>query len=503
MSLRVLSAICVVLCALAAPADAQSADALKRAQSAFDQAQLDYLQGNYDKAAQGFQDAYSARQFPQFLYNVASSFYMKAKKDGDGPSYEKAVEYYRRYLQEQPDATDKAKVERAIEVLEGEIKRLKDGTAQGSGAGSGSPDVGSAGSGSAATQVTDKVSKAVQELGDTKVRGLIVVESEPQNATIYLDDRKKGPFATTPWSGSLDGEHRIIIEKRGYQVSESTISADPSKLFVLRAVMSQQSNLGWVEITSNIPNSDIFIDDKNQGAVGRTPMSQNISPGKHTFWISAEGYDEYKEDVDIIAGANHTVKASLKGSPVGKLNIIGLGIEDSQIIVDGHVLCERGPCLKGLHEGDHDVLVTRPNYKPYRRRVNLQAKTETSIRATLQPNPSRSDAVIAYILAAGFGGGGIYLGLQANSIDKSLKTDINNGQPPPDSNDPRFLKGKIYAIAADAAFGVSAITFLTAIYYTFRDKGQPSAGLIEVRALSLGPDIRPDFTGVALGGHFQ
>nr|HEX4315698.1 PEGA domain-containing protein [Kofleriaceae bacterium] len=502
------SAICVAMLVVStAPASAQPADALKKAQSAFDQAQMDYLQGNYDKAAQEFQDAYSARQFPQFLYNVGASFHMKAKKEGDEASYEKAVEFYKRYLVEQPEATDRPKVEKAIGVLEGEIKRLKDAAAQpvgsnaGSGVGSGSDlQIGSGGSAQAPQKLPP--SQDVQALGDVKVRGLVVVESEPQNATIYLDDRKKGPFATTPWSGSLDGEHKIIIEKRGYQISESTISADPSKLFVLRAVMSQQSNLGWVEISSNVPNSDIYIDDKNQGAVGRTPMSQNISPGKHTFWISAEGYDEYKEDLEIVAGANHTVKAVLKGAPVGKLNVLGIGIEDAQISVDGHVLCERGPCLKGLPQGDHEIFVKRPGYKPYARRVNLQAKTETSIRTTLAPEPSRSDAVIAYILAAGFTGAGIYLGVESNHLRDDLKTDINKGSPPPDSNDPRFLRGKIFAISADAAFGLAGITALTAIYYTFRDKGAPSTGLIDVRALSLVPTVGPDYGGVAMGGHF-
>src|SRR5205807_709060 len=149
---------------------------------------------------------------------VGASFHSKGKKSSDPAAYEKAVEFYKRYLSEEPQATDKAKVEKAIGVLEDEIKRLKAPV----------PSVGS-GSGSAAAP-----SQEVQQLGDVKVRGLVVIESEPQNATIYLDDKKNGPFKPTPWSGSLDGEHKIIIEKRGYKVAESTISADPSKLFVLR-----------------------------------------------------------------------------------------------------------------------------------------------------------------------------------------------------------------------------------------------------------------------------
>src|SRR5436190_8671093 len=85
----------VVLCTTAA---AQPADALKKAQSAFDQAQLDYLQGKYDEAARGFQDAFAARQFPQFLYNVGACHHMKGKKSGDAASYVAAVDFYRKYL---------------------------------------------------------------------------------------------------------------------------------------------------------------------------------------------------------------------------------------------------------------------------------------------------------------------------------------------------------------------------------------------------------------------
>jgi len=234
-----------LICALAisSPASAQPADALKKAQAAFDQAQLDYLQGKYDEAASGFESAFAARQFPQFLYNVGASFHMKGKKASDADAYTKAVDAYRRYLAADPQAPDKAKVEKAIGVLEAEIKRIKEAAAVQPGAGSAAPP-------------PTTPSQEVEQLGDVKVRGLIVIESEPQNASIYLDDKKKGVFATTPWSGSLEGEHKVIIEKRGFMVSESTVAADPSKLFVLRAVLGKEDFLGWIEVASNVPGAD-------------------------------------------------------------------------------------------------------------------------------------------------------------------------------------------------------------------------------------------------------
>ncbi len=495
MSLRVVFVAWMAFCAVATPSFGQPADALKKAQAAFDTAQLDYLQGKYDEAAQGFQDAYAARQFPQFLYNIGASFHMKGKKASDVASYQKAVEFYKKYLSEDPQASDKPKVEKAIGVLEAEIKRIKDAPAVGTGPPGGS------GAGSAAAPAVAP-SPEVQQLGDVKVRGLVVVESEPANATIYLDDKKKGPFATTPWSGSVEGDHKIIIEKRGYKISESTISADPSKLFVLKAVMAQEDYLGWVEITSNVPGAEIFIDDKSIGAVGKTPLSQNIKPGKHTFWISTDGYSEYKEEVEVIAGETHTVKAALKGQPVGKINVIGLGIEDSVIYVDGKIACERGPCLKAIQQGEHTVSVQRPGFKPYTRRITVQAKTEMQIKVGLAPKPSRSDAVVAYVLAAAFTGGGVFLGLQAQKYRDELNTEIAAGTPPPDTKDSRFTKGKAFAIAADATFVIAGITALTAVYYTFRDKGAPSTALIDVRAVALQPQVGPGYAGLDMEMHW-
>jgi hypothetical protein len=303
MRLRAVFVVLVAFCALASQAFAQpTADALKKAQQAFDQAQIDYLAGKWDEAAKGFEEAYMARQFPQFLYNVGACFHMKGKKASDAAAYQSAVDFYKKYLAADPQAQDKAKVEKAIGVLEAEIKRLKEAPP---------PDPGT---GSAAPPPVTTPSKEVEQLGDAKVRGLVVIESEPQNATIYLDDRKKGPFAQTPWSGSLEGEHKIMIEKRGFVAAEKTLSADPNKLLVLTVVMGKEDFMGWVDVTSNIPKSDVYIDNQAVGAVGKTPYSGYLKPGKHTFWVTIEGYDTYKEEIEILPGTTHEIKATISAS---------------------------------------------------------------------------------------------------------------------------------------------------------------------------------------------
>ena len=142
MKSRVVFVVLMVICALglsARESQAQQADALKKAQSAFDQAQSDFVAGKYDEAAKGFDEAYNARQFPQFLYNAGACQHMKGKKATDVAvsigSYELAVGYYKKYLAADPQAADKPKVEKAIGVLEVEVKRLKDAAVAGAGLG--------------------------------------------------------------------------------------------------------------------------------------------------------------------------------------------------------------------------------------------------------------------------------------------------------------------------------------------------------------------------------
>ena len=464
----------------------QPADALKQAQAAFDQAQIDYLAGKFDDAAKGFESAYNSRQFPQFLFNAGACFHMKGKKASDVDAYQKAIDYYKKYLAAEPTASDKPKVEKAITVLEAEIARLKQAPVQ-------------PGTGSGATPPPPPA----QEVPDAKTRGLVVIESEPQNATIYLDDQKKGPFAQTPWSGSLDGDHKVIIEKRGFMVSESTIAASSDKLFVLRAVLGKEDFLGWIEVTSNIVGADIYIDDKSVGAVAKTPHSKNIKPGKHTIWVTSEGYDEYKEEIEVTPGGTNEIKAMLKGSPVGKLDVRGLGIEESTIIVDGKVACERGPCLKSIQEGEHTITVTRPGYKTYSQRILTRAKTQTTVKVSLQPKPGRGDAIVTGVIAAGFMTGGIVLGLQSNKYRDDLKAGVKDGNTAPiDSNDPRFTKGKIFAIAADSTYVIAGFIGLTAVYYAFREKGSPSSALIDVSALALQPQLAPGYAGIGMEVHW-
>jgi hypothetical protein len=464
------------LIATASPARAQD-ESLERARAAFETGQSHYEKGEFAAAAAAFEKAYQARAFPQFLFNIGAS-YEKMRK------YAEAVRYYQRYVGATDSEADRNATRKRIAVLEKEIERLAKSK----------PDP------------AEEPSQAVKDLAEVKIRGLVVIESKPQGATIYLDSKDEKPLGRTPWNGSLEGEHTVLLELEGYRPTTDVIAPAADKLVVLKVSMAEQGYLGFVEISSNIPDSDIYVDDKSAGVYQKTPWKGDLTPGKHQIWVTKEGYNEHFEEIEVVAGGTHKVSASLQGVPVGYINVAGPDVDRMSIYVDGELLCERGPCRKAVPEGRHTISVRRGDHKSFNRDIELQARTEVTVSPDLAEKPSRSDAIVAYVVAAAFAGGGLYALDRAQGIRDELRAQIDGSGGAVDQGvsqeDGRFTEARVWSAGGHAGLGLAAVTGALAIYYTFRDKGPPSTGTVDVKAVSIEPQVSPTYAGFGLGGRF-
>ena len=84
---------------------------------------------------------------------------------------------------------------------------------------------------------------------------------------------------------------RLILESKGWKPEERAISPRSDKLIDVYIALSEEHYLGWVEIASNVPGADVFIDRKEIGAIGRTPFTGHLKPGKHTIFVERFGFD--------------------------------------------------------------------------------------------------------------------------------------------------------------------------------------------------------------------
>jgi tetratricopeptide (TPR) repeat protein len=488
--------------------------ALNDAKDAFEAAQTFFVRAEYDAAAAKFLEAYNKKAYPAFLFNVAVSY-------EKGKQLEKAKEYFERYLREDPNASDAAQVRLRLDVL---AKLLApppppapaapapppapgEPAAPGTPPSPGTPSA-PAGPAPGATPPAPGTPPGPAAappppppvLPDIDTKGLVVIDSKPQGATIYLNDKRQGPFGKTPWHGSLESKPvRLILESKGWKAEERQISPRSDKLIDVYIALSEEHYLGWIEITSNVVGADLFIDRKDIGAIGRTPFTGQLKPGKHTIFLEKFGYEPLQQEIDVPAGTAMQHNLTMQRSQAGWIAITGSTTVGGRLIVDEKFGCAT-PCRLELKPGKHKLLLERKGFEDYENDVEIGQGIETAIEVQMSARPSRTKAISTGVVAAVLLGAGAYVGYLSNQNKNGIQNDISNGLLI-DNTDSRFLAGKIEAIGADVLYGIGAIVAATAIY-DLLEHGPDSTGVAQQHAITLAPLFGPEGTGLALGGRF-
>jgi len=229
---------------------------LQAAKFAFEEAQVLYTKDEFEAAAAKFMVAFDKKPFSSFLFNAAVA-YEKAKL------FDKAIAAFQQYLEIDPQARDAGEVKGRIESLK----------TVGAPPPEGAP-----------------AEKPAQVLPAIATKGLVIVDSKPSGASFYLDDKAKGLFAKTPWQGSLDPRPvKLLVEAKGFKPEEREIYPRTDRVLEVYIALSEQHFLGWIEVVSNVPGADVFIDRQEIGAIGKTPYTGHLKPGKHTLWVQKAG----------------------------------------------------------------------------------------------------------------------------------------------------------------------------------------------------------------------
>jgi hypothetical protein len=477
-------AVSLLLCWLVVrPVSARAEDdpAITKAKASFTQGQQLYLQEKYGEAAKAFLEAFGHKAIPAFLFNAAVA-YEKAKE------YVLAVEQFRKYLESAPDASDAASVRERIAALD---KAIAASVAVRPPPDRPPPD----GMTPPPRDTVRPRAVVVPVLPDIKPKGVVMVNTKPTGATIYLND-KLHRLGESPWQGDLpSGSHEILIEAKGYRPEKKAIQVTPDRLVDVYVGLSQEHYLGWVEVTASRPGAAIFIDRKEVGAVGRTPYTGFLNPGKHQIWVSFPGHKEQTQTVEVVSSQAHKFHFALSPLEHGWLSVVGVTAPGAEVKLDGKLVC-KAPCTHlEVAPGQHVLVVERKGRKPLRTKVDVERVVVTTATVQLQPKPSRVSAYVSYGFAAGFLASGIALGFVSKQQQDDLKSDIDAGKLI-NTRDARFQRGRIYSYIANAMFGLTGVCAIFGVYYTFADRGPKSSIQTAVRRIGLLPEFGPSYAGL-------
>ncbi len=408
---------------------------LERARHHMELGQEAFNQGRHVEAALEFVNAYAASPFAAFLYNAGLAY----EKAGDT---DKTIDFFRRYLAADPNAQDYAQVDMKIRAL---LAGVETGE---------KPDV---------------------EITKVEMKSLISVRTNPPDATVRVLDDKGDEVTRTDGTVAqtvVRGKYTIEASHADYRTVQTDINVIPGQVYMVVVEMSQGAFLGFLHIKTDVPGAAVFLDNKGQGQVGTTPWGNVLSTGKHTFWVEKPGYKIIKQEFDIALAEQKRIDLELERMSFGSL-LVKSNVEGAKVFVDGQFLGP-APLEEQVSPGSHKVKIEAEGLKDYETDVVVSRGQQTKTLVRLNNKPSRTSAWVSLgFSAALFIGGGV-AGFMALDLNNELDAARNSGRLTND--DPRILKGFLWALSADIAFGVGAVVGGLCIYYFLRDPLPPSEG---------------------------
>ncbi|MBU1218923.1 PEGA domain-containing protein [Myxococcota bacterium] len=528
---------------LVVPVSVSHAGSLKKAKENFEAGQALFGAGEFKKAAVRFLEAWKEKPMAAFLYNAAVCY----EKIED---YELAKKYFIEYISAAPKARNVSSIQARIRLLDKLIKIKKESV--GKKPDGKTPDVkkpdgktpdvkkpdgktpdvkkpdgktpdvkkpdgktpdvkkpdgktpdvkkpdGKTPDVKKPDGKTPDVKKPVIILPPIETQSVVSVSCDPPGAELYLND-EKNMLGKTPWEGSIPkGKHIIIFKHKGFQTVKKEISVTSNRFMEIFVSLTKDTNLAWVQISTDVPDAFIYPGSKKTGPIGKTPWSGFLKPGAHKLLIYREGYDEIYKDIVVKVGESNQFNYNLKKTPISFISVFGKNVRNASVKIDGRTICV-APCLKiPVKSGKHRMRISKKGMKSVEKGIDLEPGDHKNYNVTLNSAPNRTGAITAYVIGLGSIGGAVWLGGLSKKMEDDYKKDIQNGVPVY-SNDSRLQDGKIYSIAANALYGVSALAFVIAIYRTFADSGPDSTidQTINIGTTSVG--ITPYFSGESSG----
>jgi hypothetical protein len=208
--------------------------------------------------------------------------------------------------------------------------------------------------------------------------GSIMIDSEPANATIYIDGEKAGTTPEIIVRPVTPDKYKVEIRKDGYNVWSGSMEIDADNEKSLNAVL--QSKTGSIMIDSVPASATIYLDGKKTGTTPDTLMS--ATPGIHKIEVKMDGYEVWSKMVNVKADKNKALTAALQ-KMAGSISIESEPAKAS-IFIDGKEFGRTPAMRKSIDHGKHEVEVRMEGYKVWSKIVNLKAGKEKLLTATLQ-----------------------------------------------------------------------------------------------------------------------
>jgi outer membrane receptor protein involved in Fe transport len=156
---------------------------------------------------------------------------------------------------------------------------------------------------------------------------------------------------------------------------------------VEQALAFLRPKLALVRVESTPSGATIFVGRRDLGALGSTPKTLALKPGRHRILLDLEGHHSRELEVEVVRGREVPVNEELV-LIVGELEIMGVHEQAEVRRADTNELLRTGPGkVTGLRPGRVPLRVLAPGFLPARIEVEVVADQLSSVEIALVPEP--------------------------------------------------------------------------------------------------------------------
>jgi len=222
-----------------------------------------------------------------------------------------------------------------------------------------------------------KIEDALQRIASQVA--VIKIETNPPNATVFIDRKDLGPRGESPRAlGLAPGTYRVVVSKDGYEDA----SAGP---FKVRAGTETPVFLSLRAIVSPVriegePGAVVHLDREDAAAACTIPCILQVSPGRHLMYARKSGFQPAEFPLDVVRDRAQTLTARM--TPVTGNLVVSADVRDALVSIDGKATGFT-PVVLTAPIGIHRVQISQEGFKTFEQAVVVGKNQQTRVDAQL------------------------------------------------------------------------------------------------------------------------
>lgn len=204
----------------------------------------------------------------------------------------------------------------------------------------------------------------------------VTIPTEPANATVMVDDEEMVEKTPGPIP-ILAGQHRIVVDKPGYQSWVDIIEVVAQRDVTLPPITLVKVE-GRLRLTSTPSDAGVTVDGNYQGT---TPITVDVQPDTRlSVRLFKIGYGDETRHVRVDSGSEASLAVELEAQ-TGEVSIEMLPA-DAQLIIDGESRGTGGR-VEVLSTTQHEIVIQKEGYASYRKLIVPQPTFRQELKVRL------------------------------------------------------------------------------------------------------------------------